>query len=81
MRPGIVLLPSKDVTLMAVFVFCLYYPNICLHVNGTFTIMQVTHTVYNDAPQYRPGQMFAFAPVTGESLVGPKNVLQKQAHI
>jgi len=43
--------------------------------------MQVTHTVYNDAPQYRPGQMFAFAPVTGESLVGPKNVLQKQAHI
>ncbi len=28
----------------------LYNPNICLHVSGTFTHMQVTHAVWTDAP-------------------------------
>jgi len=33
----------------------LYNPNICLHVNGTFTIMQVIHTVCNEVckPQHQ----------------------------
>jgi len=39
---------------------CFYSPNIFLHVNGPFTIMQVTHTVCNDAPQHQDRCLLLF---------------------
>ncbi len=53
----------KDI-LMAV---SLYNPSICLHVNGTFVHMQVTHALCTP----KPWQMFAFTSVADESLDGP----------
>ncbi len=46
-------------------------PNICLHVNGTFAHMPVTHAVCTDAPiSHILRQTFAFAFVADKSLDG-----------
>ncbi len=42
----------KDIILMAVYTLSLYNSNICLHVNGTFAHMPVTHDVCSAAPPY-----------------------------
>jgi len=45
--------------------------HICLHVSDAFTQMQVTRAVCTDARPPITGQMFAFAPVSDESLDDP----------
>ncbi len=42
----------KDIILMAVYSIYLYNPSICLHVNGTFAHMPVTHAVCSAALSY-----------------------------